>query len=85
MLDRRTEAIFNEAQAIVSGIENATPLLSRIALRVRRLAQFLDDDAAFMWLSLECSGASKGARPERDWKDSSAATRGMEKYIQLQL
>jgi hypothetical protein len=78
-----TGTIIEEAQAIVTGIESAAPPLSRIALRARRLARLLDDDAAFMWLSLECSGASKGAQPERDWKDWSTATRGMEKYVKL--
>jgi hypothetical protein len=82
-VDDRTREIISDAVAIIRDIEGGSLPLSRIALRARRLAQTLDDDAAFAWLSLECSGVTPGVQPERLTHDSQEALRGFTKWTKL--
>ena len=82
-MDERTTELLTLAQHIITAIEERTVPLSQIALRARRLAQILDDDAAIMWLTLECSGFTHPFQPERPWKSAEEAARGMEKSKKL--
>jgi hypothetical protein len=82
-VDDRTQEIISDAVAIIRDIEGGSLALSRVALRARRLAQTLDDDAAFAWLSLECAGATPGVKPERLTHDLQDAMRGLKKWMKL--
>jgi hypothetical protein len=84
-VDERTTEILAECKGIIEAIEHRKLPLSRIALRARRLAQLLDDDEAFMWLSMECVGADGGTPPARQWSDQTGAngSKGLQKYLKL--
>lgn len=84
-MDERTAEVIAECKTIIEAIEGQKLPLSRVALGARRLAQLLDDDAAFMWLSMECTGADGETPPARPWKDGSHADamKGAEKYVML--
>lgn len=84
-MDERTAEIISECKGIIEAIESHQSPLSRVALRARRLAQLLDDDAAFTWLSMECVGADGHAPTARPWSDDSGTERwkGVEKYVKI--
>lgn len=82
-MDKRTAEIITECKTIAEAIESQTLPLSRVALKARGLAQLLDDDAAFMWLTLECSGADGVTKPERPWRSGDEGMKGYKKYTAL--
>ena len=84
-MDDRTAEIIAECKAIIDAIERKDVPLSRVALKARRLAQLLDDDVAFTWLSMECVGADGLAPPARQWADATgaAALKGVERYLKI--
>ena len=82
-MDERTTEILTLAHGIITAIEEGTVPLSRVALRASRLALLLDDDAAVMWFTLECSGFTHAFKPERPWKSGTETKRGLEKASKL--
>lgn len=82
-MEDRSHEILEGAKAIITAIEDGSVPLSRIGLRARRLAQIVDDEAAFFWLNLECAGAAPAVRPERPWRNAEVALTGYEKWKRL--
>lgn len=76
-----TDDVMELALGVVTALEEGTPV-SLVALKARRLAQLIEDDAAFSWLRLECGGAM-GQPPEREWKDTAAGERGLQRFLKM--
>lgn len=77
-----TEEVLELAGSVIIALEQGRPV-SLVALQARRLAQLIEDDAAFAWLRLECGGIAGQASPDREWLDAAAGNRGIAKFMKL--
>lgn len=75
--------VLTEGQAIVTALEVPGAKIAPVALRARRLAQQVNDEANYVWLRAETEGLSDVGQQLRTWGSPQAVEEGIKKFVGL--